>query len=38
MYLESTDPSLVVDVVKKLKPKTGSVHDEISTKLIANII
>jgi hypothetical protein len=38
MYLESIDPSVVFDVVKKLKPKTSSGHDEISTKLVKESI
>jgi len=38
IYLESIDPLLVIDVVKKLKPKTSSVHDKISTKLVKESI
>ena len=38
MYFESIDPSVVIDVVKKLKPKTSSGHDEISTKLVKESI
>jgi hypothetical protein len=38
MYLESIDPSIVIDVVKKLKPKTSSGHDENSTKLVKETI
>ena len=38
IYLESIDPLLVIDVVKKLKPKTSSWHDEIFTKLVKESI
>ena len=38
MYLESIDPSTVIDVVRKLKPKTSSGHDDISTKLVKETI
>ena len=38
IYLESIDLSLIIDVVKKLKPKTSRGHDEISTKLVKESI
>ncbi len=34
MYLEQVDPSEVINIVHKMKPKTSSGHDNISTKLI----
>lgn len=38
MYLESIDPSHVLEIVKHLKPKTSSGHDDISTKLVKETI
>lgn len=34
MYLEQVDPNEVINIVHKMKPKTSSGHDNISTKLI----
>ncbi len=36
--LSSIDPSIVIDVVKKLKTKTSSGHDDISTQLVKETI
>ena len=38
MYLEPINSTHVLDVVKKLKPKTSSGHDEIPTKIIKESI
>ena len=38
MYIEPVEPYQVTEVVKKLKPKNSSGHDEISTKLVKNTI
>ena len=38
MYIEPVEPYQVIEVVKKLKPKNSSGHDEISTKLVKNTI
>ena len=38
MYIEPVESYQVIEVVKKLKPKNSSGHDEISTKLVNNTI
>ena len=38
IFIEPIEPSKLIDIVNKMKPKTSSGHDEISTKMIKQTI
>jgi hypothetical protein len=38
IFIEPVEPSNLIDIVNKMKPKTSSGHDEISTKMIKQTI